>query len=172
MPDSKSIDKLEVWVGGFSRVQLLSRLSAQGILMNAHAETLLQDMACDGSAAQQVVVTERTVAELGLSSGGTLPRIFEAAQQQGLLLCPVEAGPYLRLVLNDQDSSLGSVMSSGRAPDGGLTVAAQALHDNPEYPKGFYLRVVEDRSWLRGYRCDDNHVWSPSDRFIFQLPPP
>lgn len=49
--------------------------------------------------------------------------------------------------------------------------ASEAPSRDDEYPKGFYLRVVDGRAWLRGYRCDDGHSWSPDDRFIFQLPP-
>jgi hypothetical protein len=88
-----------------------------------------------------------------------------------LLLCPVDTGPYLRMALNEQVTSCDSVMSSGRAPDGALTVAAEALSKDDEYPQGFYLRVVDGQAWLRGYRCDGEHTWSPDDRFIFQLPP-
>lgn len=118
-----------------------------------------------------MVVTERTVGDLGLSSGAMLAQIFEVAQDQGLLLCPADTGPYLRMVINEQAASSESGMSSGRAPDGALTVASEVLSKDDEYPKGFYLRVVDGQAWLRGYRCDDKHVWSPDDRFIFQLPP-
>jgi hypothetical protein len=150
----------------------MSDLSSCGVLVNGHAETLLQDLVLDDQASRSVVVTERTVAELGLPTGATLSQIFQAAQQQGLSLCPVDTGPYLRMALNEQVASRDSVMSSGRAPDGGLTVAAEAASKDDEYPKGFYLRVVDGQSWLRGYRCDDKHTWSPDDRFIFQLLPP
>ncbi|MCY1241037.1 hypothetical protein D9M72_539170 [compost metagenome] len=75
------------------------------------------------------------------------------------------------MALNEQVTSSDSVMSSGRAPDGALTVASEALSRDDDYPKGFYLRVVDGQAWLRGYRCDDEHTWSPDDRFIFQLPP-
>ncbi|WP_051427295.1 hypothetical protein [Arthrobacter sp. H20] len=139
--------------------------------MNVHAETLLKHDVFDDQAPRPVVITERTVAELGLPSGATLTQIFEVAQQQGLSLCPADTGPYLRMALNEQQASRDSVMSSGRAPEGGLTVAAEVLDEDPEYPKGFYLRVVKGRAWLRGYQCDDEHKWSPDDRFIFQLPP-
>lgn len=171
MPDIPRVERLEVCVGGHSLSQLLSRLSSRGILVNGHAETLLKEVVFDDQAARPVVVTERTVAELGLEGGATLAQIFEIAQQQGLLLCPVDTGPYLRMALNEQVMSCDSVMSSGRAPDGALTVAAEALSKDDEYPKGFYLRVVDGQAWLRGYRCDDEHTWSPDDRFIFQLPP-
>jgi hypothetical protein len=149
----------------------LSELSSRGILINGHAETLLKDVVFDDQAARPVVVTERTVAELGLDCGATLSQIFEVARQQGLLLCPVDTGPYLRMALKEQATSSESVMSSGRAPDGALTVATEALSKDDEYPRGFYLRVVDGQAWLRGYRCDDEHTWSPDDRFIFQLPP-
>lgn len=168
MPDVARVERLEVCVGGLSLSQLLSRLNAWGILVNGHAETLLKDVVFD-QAARPVVVTERTVAELGLD-GATLAEIFEAARQQGLLLCPMDTGPYLRMALSEQVTSCDSVMSSGRAPDGALTVASEALSKDDEYPKGFYLRVVDGQAWLRGYRCDDEHTWSPDDRFIFQLP--
>ncbi|MFE5836356.1 hypothetical protein [Arthrobacter sp. NPDC056493] len=149
----------------------MSSLSSRGVLLNGHAETLLGDVVFDDQPSRPVVVTERTVAELGRPDGATLAQIFEAAQQQGLLLCPLDTGPYLRLALNEQVASGDSVMSSGRAPDGALTVASEALIMDDEYPKGFYLRVVDGQAWLRGYRCDDRHAWSPDDRFIFQLPP-
>ena len=172
MADRTRVEQLEVSVGGLSRRQLMSSMSSRGILVNSHAETLLEDVVFRDRAPRPVVVTERTVAELGLPSGATLPQIFEVAQQQGLWLCPVDTGPYLRIALNVQVESRDSVMYSGRAPDGGLTVAAEVLSHDDEYPKGFYLRVVDGQAWLRGYRCDDEHVWSPDDRFIFQLPPP
>ncbi|MBP1137684.1 hypothetical protein JOE31_003916 [Arthrobacter sp. PvP023] len=171
MPDIARVERLEVRVGGLSRSQLLSKLSSRGILVNGHAETLLKDVVFDDQAARPVAVTERTVAELGLDCGATLPQIFEVARQQGLLLCPMDTGPYLRMALNEQVTSSDSVMSSGRAPDGALTVASEALSRDDDYPKGFYLRVVDGQAWLRGYRCDDEHTWSPDDRFIFQLPP-
>ncbi len=110
------------------------------------------------------------MAELGLPDGGSLSQILEAAQQQNLLLCPADTGPYLRLALDEQATSPDSVMSSGRAPTGSLTVASAPLTEDDEYPKGFYLRVVDDQPWLRGYRCDDEHVWSSDDRFVFRVP--
>lgn len=172
MPDRPRVDRREVSVGGLSRRQLRKRLSSRGILVNGHAETLIEDIIFDDQDSRPVVVTERTVAELGFPSGATLSQIFEVAQQQGLSLCPVDTAPYLRMVLNEQVASRDSVMSSGSAPEGGLTVATEALSKDDEYPKGFYLRVVDGQAWLRGYRCDDDHTWSPEDGFIFQVPPP
>lgn len=171
MAETAHVERLEIAVGGLSRAELLSRLSSRGVLLNEHAETLLEDAVFDKRAIRAIEVTGRTVGDLGLPDGVTLPQILESAQQQGLLLCPADTGPYLRMVLSEQAASLDSVMSTGTAPDGALTVAAETLSDDDDYPKGFYLRVVDGQAWLRGYRCDDEHPWSADDRFIFRLAP-
>lgn len=169
MSDPHRIELLVVVVGGMSRSQLVSTLRETGVLLNAHAETLLESTVFETRAAQPTTVTERTVAELGLPDGGSLSQILAAAQQQNLVLCPADTGPYLRLALVEQATSADSVMSSGRAPTGSLTVASAPLSEDDEYPKGFYLRVVDGQPWLRGYRCDDEHVWSAGDRFVFRV---
>ena len=170
MSDMPRIESLHVVVGGLSRAQLTSALEARGILLNAHAETLLGHAVFDTRDAETVTVTERSVAELGLAEGASHSQILDAAQRQNLLLCPPETGPYLRLALTEQATSPDSVMSAGHAPVGSLTVATAVLSDDDEYPKGFYLRVVDGQAWLRGYRCDDEHLWSADDRFLFRVP--
>jgi hypothetical protein len=171
MAETAHGERLEIAVGGLSRTELMSRLNSRGVLLNAHAETLLEDAVFDQRAIRAIEVTERTVADLGLPDGVTLPQILERAQQRGLLLCPADTGPYLRMALSQQATSLDSVMSSGKAPAGALTVAAETLSADDDYPRGFYLRVVDGQAWLRGYRCDDEHPWSADDRFVFRLAP-
>ncbi|WP_171027542.1 hypothetical protein [Pseudarthrobacter sp. NamE2] len=51
-------------------------------------------------------------------------------------------------------------------------MAAEAISQDDEYPKGFYLRVVDGQKWLRGYQYDDEYIWSPNGRFTFQFPLP
>lgn len=86
MPDRSRVERLDVCVGGRSRRQLFSDLSSRGVLINGYAETLLEDVVLDDRASRSVVVTERTVAELGLPAGATLTQIVQAAKQQGLSL--------------------------------------------------------------------------------------
>ena len=164
------IDGLEVTVGGLSRSELASQLASDGILLNVHAETLLGSEIFDGQPPRVIALVERSVADLGLAEGATLPTIFRIAQQQGLALCPADTGPYLRLVVNHQGDAPDAIMTTGRAPTGSLTVASAPLEEDHEYPKGFYLRVITGQKWLRGYRCDEEHVWSGEDRFVFRLP--
>jgi hypothetical protein len=162
-------DRIRVPVGGRSRAALMDELRTADVLLNTHAETLLAALDFDGFPARVLVVEERTVAELGFAGGATLPEILESAADHGLALCPVEAGPFLRLAIVEQLDAGESARSSGTAPVGSLTIASAALSADDAFPKGFYLRVVDGRRWLRGYRCDADHQWSPGDRFLFSI---
>lgn len=162
---------MEVEVGGLSRAELRAALQAHGIALNDHADVLIAQPAFDAGVREVVRVVRRTVAELGRTDGATLPQIFAAAQAQGLGLCPATTGPYLRLAWATQVASANAVMSAGRSPDGALTVASPVLDDDVDFPKGFYLRVIERRPWLRGYGCDDLYVFPPSAEFAFRALP-
>ncbi|BDZ64609.1 hypothetical protein [Agromyces mangrovi Wang et al. 2018] len=163
------IERLVVRIGGLSRERLRADLHAHGVRLNEHADTLLAGSAFDGRAARSITVSECAVADLGLPDGAPLSRIFEAARLQVFSLCPADTAPYLRLAVRERVGSTGSLRSTGRAPDGALTVASDLISDNDAYPKGFYLRSVGDEPWLRGYRCDEEHIWSPEDRFVFRV---
>ena len=162
---------LRLLVGGCTRRELREALAEGGVRCNAYAETLLEHGCFDGHSAQSVVVIQRTVGELGLRSGGSLSQILAAAQNQGLLLCPPDTGPYLRLAMTDQEQAPDSVLSAGRAPTGAVHVASAPLReDDDEYPKGFYLRVVDGVSWLRGFRCADEYRHPSESTFAFCRP--
>ncbi|MFB2585856.1 hypothetical protein [Herbiconiux liukaitaii] len=164
----RRLELVELEVGGMSRRQLLAALQSRGVLLNAHAETLLAHPVFDQRSGEPIRVVERMVADLGFAGGATLPEIFSASVDQGLSLCPPDTGPYLRLTWAAQAHSSNSVLSAGQSPEGALVVASVPLSDDDEYPKGCYLRVVEGQQWLRGYRCDDLYVHSPADRFAFR----
>lgn len=159
-----------VEVGGRSRFELHRMLGEAGVHLNAYAETLLAHPAFDSPVSRTLQIVERTVAELGLEDGGVQSEVFAAARRLGLELCPLVTGPYLRLAMMDQVSAPDSVLSAGRSPAGALHVASEPVSADVEYPKGFYLRVVDGRPWLRGYRCDDTYVSPPEQRLAFVLP--
>lgn len=160
-------ESLSVVVGGASREELVAQLSARGIQLNEYARTLLEHPCFDGREPERVEVLRRSLAELGLTGGGTLPEIFAAVRDRGFAPLPPDAGPYLRLALVDQEQAPDSVLSAGRAPTGVVHVLTPPLSADDEYPKGFYLRVVDGVTWLRGYRCDEEYVW-PADS-VFAL---
>jgi hypothetical protein len=164
-------EPLTLQVGTTSRPRLLEELQSGGVHLNASARTLLDDAAFDHPTPQSITVVQRSLKELGLAAGAPLPLVFEAAQDHGLDLCPADTGPYLRLAWRTQPNAPDAIMSNGRAPTGSVTVAASVLREDDEYPKGFYLRVIDHRLWLRGYRCDLAYAWDADDSFVFALPP-
>lgn len=159
-----------VRVGGQPRHVVLQSLRERGVRLNAHAETLLEHPAFDDPESQDLRFVERTVHQLGLSTGGTQSQLFDAARTQGLSLCPLITGPFLRLATLDQHNAPDSVLSAGRAPSGAIHIASEPLSDDVAYPKGFYLRAVDDEAWLRGYRCDDTYEWGPEQRLVLVQP--
>ena len=42
----------------------------------------------------------------------------------------------------------------------------QLIGDESGVHRGLYLRVVDHVPWLRGFACDDLHVFDPEDRWI------
>ena len=161
---------LVIQVGGQPRSELVQSLSDAGVQLNAHAETLLAHPAFDAPVGRTLRIVERTVEQLGLENGAVQSQIFTAVRSQGLELCPLVTGPYLRLALMNQENAPDSVLSAGRAPTGAIHVMSEPVSEDVEYPKGFYLRVVDGQSWLRGYRCDDTYVLAPEQRLAFLLP--
>jgi hypothetical protein len=142
-------------------------LRDRGVMLNAYAETLLEHAAFELRDPEEVAIVTRTVGGLGLGTGATLPEVFAAAREHGLRLTPPDTGPYLRLAMDSQANAPDSILSAGRSPSGALKVASAPLGDD-DFPKGFYLRVVDRVQWLRGYRCDDEYRFSPDDTFAFR----
>ena len=168
MKSADSSIPLQLRIGGLRREDLLASLDRLGVLLNASAEVLLNSDVFDRQRLDSFRVVQRTVGQLGFSNGAALSSIFARAHEVGLSLCPAITGPYLRLVMADQESAPDSTMSNGSAPSGSITVAAAPLDDDDDFPKGFYLRVVNGVLWLRGYRTTDKHIWSPDACFAFR----
>lgn len=145
---------------------LLARLRAAGVAMNESAERLIADARVCAAVPERVTVVERTLADLGLSDGGTLPELRRAVEAAGLRECPPAVAPLLRLVTLDQANAPDSVLRRGRAPDGSAHVLSPSLSDEPGVHRGLYLRVVDHVPWLRGFACDDLHVFGREDRWI------
>ncbi|WP_345473158.1 hypothetical protein QMQ05_03850 [Glutamicibacter ectropisis] len=164
------MDPLTIEIGSLDREEIMLRLDASGVELNAHAQQLLlhSDFA-QACVPMKINLLSCSVKALGLPDGGTLPQIYARARHVGLDLCPIITGPYLRLVHLDQESSGNSTLSAGMKPADSLTIASPILGDD-DYPKGFYLRVVDSVPWLRGYRCDERYEFAPRDTFIFQQP--
>ena len=156
-------------LGDHSKPELLKRLIENNISMNVWAEDLFSSSYFTTSSSKySVTIVEINVSNLGFPDGSVITDIFERAIQLGLALCPLELVPYYRLHYRDQpEGSRGKPVLEHQAPYGSITIASAILTANDDFPKGFYLRRIEDVLWLRGYRSGADHIWSPNDRFAF-----
>jgi len=158
-----------VRIGGVDKPDLLSALRAHQVGLNQAAEALFEDARFTTLPHGHVIeIACVSVAELGFADGATYGQVTARAVESGLVECPLEVGPHLRLQFLEQpDSGDGSPLKHGRAPAGSITVASSPLDENDDTPKGFYLRRVDGVLWLRGYWSWAGHVWSPTDLLLF-----
>jgi hypothetical protein len=161
-----------VGIGGLSRSGLLAALRARDVHLNRAAETLFADPRFTTlDARRDVEIAALSVAELGFGDGATYAQLVARALDAGLVECPLELGPHLRLQFPDQaDGASASPPTRGRAPPGSITVASSPLDDSDETAKGFYLRRADGVSWLRGYWSWPGHVWDPDAVLVFARP--
>ena len=169
-PNCETINRI-VKVRGLTKPQLIQNLKQNSILLNKFAEQLFADdqfIVSDNICSVSTV--ELKVRNLGYSEGATISQIYKKAKQLGLELCPLEIGPYLRIEYLDQPEGNSNTHQQHKAPYGSITVASKILDEDHNFPKGFYLRRIDGVLWLRGYVCDDTHIWEPDDHFIFVKP--
>jgi len=158
-----------VRIGGMSKSELLRALREHNVRFNNAAETLFEDRRFTTFDRQHLIeIAALSVAELGFGEGATYGQLIARALESGLIECPLEIGPHLRLQFMDQlDGADGMPLTHGRAPPGSITVASAPLDDTDDTPKGFYLRRVDGALWLRGYWSWSGHIWSPEDILVF-----
>jgi hypothetical protein len=160
-----------VRIGGKSKVELLRALREREVALNSAAEALFRDSRfATLSHLQALQIAVVSVAELGFADGATYEQLVERAVAVGWRECPLETGPHLRLqFLNQPEEAAEAAPARGAAPPGSVTVASPPLDDGDGTVKGFYLRRVDGVSWLRGYRAQRVHVWSPRDVLVWRV---
>lgn len=95
---------------------------------------------------------------MGLPDGGLYEDILTKGQKAGLALCPLPLAMDLRLDWLDQP------------PGPYITLAAERAFEDDLKPCGLYLRRMDERVWLRGYRATRDYVWPPGSLFFFERP--
>ena len=155
--DVKGMQVSKVLVGGLSKTELQEQLHGSGILLNDYAYMLLNDCGFTVSnARREVVVVTYTPFELGLYFGATYQEIVQKAELKGYKVCTLELAVYLRLQYTEQLEGVH------------LCVSANPINRDISFPKGLYLRKVNNTLWLRGYRASDDFVFPPSAMFVFE----
>jgi len=158
-----------VSIGGMGRPDLLRALDERNVHLNHAAKTLFEDRRFTTFDRQQIIqIVALSVADLGLDAGGTYGQITARAMDAGLVECPLETAPHLRMQFLDQAEGSHKPRTTHKgAPSGSITVASAPLDDRDETAKGFYLRCIDGVFWLRGYWSSHDHVWSPEDVLVF-----
>ncbi len=158
-----------VLVSNWDKPRLLEALREQNIQLNRAAEDLFTDCRFKPTKVAKVIgIKALSVLDLGFPSGATYQQLMERALQSGLIECPLELGPYLRLqFLNQPEIPIDRPAAKGRAPHGAITIASKPLDEADRTPKGFYLRKLDGILWLRGYWSGVEHIWCREDVLVF-----
>ncbi len=161
---------MKLRIGGHSASALLEMLQNNGVELNDFALKYISDLKYSATVVStSLEIKFISVGELGLTEGGTLKDIFAAASRVGLELCPADTALYLRMAYTDQEETTGEVLTIGECPEGTITIASRPVSNVAGIHKGFYLRKAAGQHWLRGYECDDGHIWPPVNVFAFAV---
>lgn len=169
LPNPENLNLRKVAFGGLGKHELLAKLKDTSILLNEYANILFSsELFMTSGTSQTASVIELSVNDLGFPDGANLAKVRNRARELGLLECPIELGPYFRLQYLDQVEA--KIISKHKAPKGSVTIISKPLMDSDDFPKGFYLRRIDGKLWLRGYKCDMQYKWEPFDMLAFMVP--
>jgi hypothetical protein len=96
--------------------------------------------------------------DLGFKEGAYLKDTYKRALELGLVLCPNEVGPQLRLQYTDQPMNEW------------LLIAMESIEDSGGGLSVFSVERFGDGSWLGGSSGHPGSRWDADDRFVFALP--
>lgn len=151
-PDWKTVT-----IGGYQNAEQYKRTASQtGCHIGDWASDILESPNfIVTQEKEQIVLAIVTVAELGLTKGGSYHNICTNASKFGMQLCPAEIGPALRLAYKEQ-------------PDGeAVAVAMKAVQTRSGGLYIFTLGRNGENLWLRGSFGHRNFFWYPDQKFVF-----
>ncbi len=153
----------EITYGGLSREDLLKELDGASIKLNEYAKSLFNsELFTLSRSERKAKIVVLSISDLGFEKGASFPELFKAIELNGFSCCPLEIGPYLRLAFLDQKEEYEP--EKNKAPKGSITIISKPLKEDDDFPKGFYIRKLDNSLWLRGYVCSMDNIWDKSDR--------
>ncbi len=146
----------EISIGGISKENLIQQLVSKGIQFNKYANLLFEHPTFSlTTKVENVKLVRVKHSDFELNDLFSYREFVSRASAEGLSLCPLYLGAFLRLEYLDQ-------------PEGPyLTIASAKPEADNDYPNGFYIRNHEKSLWLRGYRADDFCEHPKDNEFIF-----
>lgn len=111
------------------------------------------------STEEKITLAQKSVGELGFYSGATYEAICRRAKEFGLELCPVEAGPEIRLEYKDQPNNecLRVATKPFEVSDGSLRLFEVSSSNNGSF-------------WLNVDWFSSTSLLLPDYRLVFRLP--
>jgi hypothetical protein len=141
---------------GMSVDVLLSATKNSGMQIGKWAEDIMGKPAFVVSRNNIVVdLVVKSVSELGFDEGANFDQICQAAQKIGLIKCPAEVGPQLRLQYTDQPV------------DEWLVVAMDSIFDSVGDPRMFLVGHNDRGRWLVGDFGFAEHIYGRTKKFVF-----
>lgn len=151
-----------------SKQKLLAKLAALNIGINKYAEQIFDHPNYNyENGASQISIAKTTLHELGLQNGGNFQQISTAMQANNFDYCPIEFAPYIRMHFMEQDAATKATQNI-HPPDSYLIFSAP-LQADENFPKGFYIRNIEGKLWLRAYTCSDDYCWDAESEIIVRV---
>lgn len=120
-----------------------------------------------GSKEQTIHIREASLEELGFSNGANYGQIEEWVRSSEFAYIPIDFAPYIRMAYRNQ-KSIGKTFAGQHPPDG-IIIFSKPLNKTENFPKGFYIRKIKGRLWLRGFVCSTDYHFPADTRVIFRI---
>ena len=153
-PEGK-IQRYQTEIGGKTKEQLKAELAEKRIYVSDWANQLMESKDFTVlQSTEQADLVRLTVKDLGFPGGATTDEIYKKAKELGLVLCPAEAGPHLRL------SYLGGDW---------MYIAMKQITDRDGDPSVFNVYRAADGLKLNANGAPSTYGWYSGYPFVFLL---
>ncbi|MCL8538626.1 hypothetical protein M9991_17300 [Chryseobacterium gallinarum] len=151
----------------FDKKALLSQFKILDIRINGYGKALLKSPLYKFSFPDEMIkITEVCLWDIGFRNGATFSEIEGFIESGPYDYCPVEFAPYIRLSYLKQPIS-GFCDKNKHPTDASIIFSKPFLMDDT-FPKGFYIRNIHGKLWLRGFLCSKDYHFPAQTRLIMR----
>ncbi|PRY34402.1 hypothetical protein CLV58_1176 [Spirosoma oryzae] len=164
------MQEIEIINQNLDKEDLLNKLSLSKIRINDYAKLIFDFPTFNyKNSEHKITIAQLTLSSLGLKNGGSFGEIEKAMKSNNFDFCPLEFAPYIRLYYQSQKPS--EIIVKNQHPQDSILIFSKPLIMDDNFPKGFYIRNIENTLWLRAYICSDDYFWKPETEIILRIKP-
>ena len=153
-----------------AKSEIFHLLEENEIMVNEYCKTYIEHERfrfSDTVGTRKIIIL--TLEEMDFTEPACIPEIENKAKELDYKLCEPSMGVYLRLHYTHQMNSNNTILSGQqRSPNGAVQIASAPLESDYDFPRGLYIRKVDHKLWLRGFICDDEHLFTIENQFAFE----